>query len=87
MDEIILAANASGVKLTREMADGQMEYTRNFPAYKTSMLQDFSAGLPLETDAVIGNVVKIADRYSLEIPYIRCCAALLSSKDRKNRQL
>ena len=87
MDEVILTANASGVKLTREMADEQMEYTRNFPAYKTSMLQDFSAGLPLETDAVIGNVVKIADRYSLEIPYIRCCAALLSSKDRKNRQL
>lgn len=85
MDEVILVANACGVKLTRQMADEQIEYTRNFPPYKTSMLQDFSAGLPLEVDAVIGNVVKIADRLSLDIPVIRCCAALLASLDRKNR--
>ncbi|MBO7329974.1 MAG: 2-dehydropantoate 2-reductase [Lentisphaeria bacterium] len=85
MDEVILVANAAGVKLTRQMADDQIEYTRNFPPYKTSMLQDFSAGLPLEVDAIIGNVVKIADRFSLDIPRIRCCAALLRSLDRKNR--
>ncbi len=85
MDEIILIANASGVALTREMADEQLSYTRNFPPYRTSMLQDYSAGIPLEVEAVIGNAVRMADRYSLAVPYMRCCLALLRSVDRKNR--
>lgn len=84
MDEIIEIANGCGVPLTREMADGQIEYTRNFPPYKTSMLQDFEAGRSLEVDAVIGNAVKIADRLHLNVPYVRCCAALLASCNRKN---
>ena len=84
MDEIIEIANSCGVPLTREMADGQIEYTRNFPPYKTSMLQDFEAGRQLEVDAVIGNAVRIADKLHLAVPYIRCCAALLHSCNRKN---
>lgn len=83
MDEVISVANACSVALTREMAEEQFEYTRNFPAYKTSMLQDFEAGRPLEVDAVIGNAVKIADRMSIPVPMMRCCAALLASADRK----
>ncbi|MBE6377327.1 MAG: 2-dehydropantoate 2-reductase [Lentisphaerae bacterium] len=86
MDEVILCANASGVKLTRAMADEQFAYTRDFPPYKTSMLQDYSAGLPLEVDAVLGNMLKIADRFALAVPYSRCCAALLRSLDRKKQE-
>jgi 2-dehydropantoate 2-reductase len=83
MDEVIECANACGVKLTRSMAEEQFAYTRDFPPYKTSMLQDYNAGLPLEVDAVIGNMLKIADRFSLAVPYTRCCAALLRSVNRK----
>ena len=97
MDEIIAVANASGVPLTRQMADDQFEYTRNFPPYRTSMLQDFEAGRsleidavelrrPLEVDAVIGNAVQLADRLNIPVPVMRCCAALLRSVDRKNRE-
>ena len=86
MDEVIECANACGVKLTREMADEQFAYTKGFPPYKTSMLQDYSAGLPLEVDAVIGNMLKTADRFSLALPCTRCCAALLRSIDRKNQE-
>ena len=86
MDEVIECANACGVKLTREMADEQFVYTKGFPPYKTSMLQDYSAGLPLEVDAVIGNMLKTADRFSLAVPCTRCCAALLRSLDRKKQE-
>jgi 2-dehydropantoate 2-reductase len=86
MDEVIECANACGVKLTRAMADEQFVYTKDFPPYKTSMLQDYSAGLPLEVEAVIGNMLKIADRFSLAVPYSRCCATLLASLDRKKQR-
>jgi 2-dehydropantoate 2-reductase len=84
MDEVISVANACGVPLDRSMAEAQLEYTRNFPAYKTSMLQDFEAGRPLEVDAIIGNVLKLAVSHDIEVPVIRCCAALLYSMNRKN---
>ena len=86
MDEVIAVANASGVALTREMADEQIAYTRDFPPYKTSMLQDYEAGRALEVDALLGNVLKIAGNCSVPVPAIAVCAALLNSVDRKNRQ-
>ena len=48
------------------------------------MLQDYLAGRPLEVDAIIGNVLKLADRHGVAVPAIRCCAALLYSVNRKN---
>ncbi len=85
MDEVIAVANAVGVPLTRKMADEQIGYTRNFPPYKTSMLQDFTAGRPLEVDAILGNMVKMAEKYHVPVPYAKCCYLLLKSADFKNR--
>lgn len=85
MDEIIAVANACGVKLDRSMADEQIEYTRAFPAYKTSMLQDFESGTSLEVDAIIGNVVKLADIHRVDVPLIRCCWVLLASVAAKHK--
>lgn len=82
MDEVIAVANARGVPLTRKMAEEQLEYTRNFPAYKTSMLQDFLAGRPLEIDAIIGNAAKIAAAENLHTPLIDCCTAFLRALTR-----
>lgn len=86
MDEVIAVANASGVKLTRKMADEQIEYTRNFPPYRTSMLQDFDAGKFLEVDAIIGNAVKIAQKHNISVPLMSCVSVLLRSIDRKLRE-
>lgn len=84
MDEVIAVANACNVPLDRRMAEDQLEYTRNFPPYKTSMLQDFEAGRPLEVEAIIGNVLQLALEHGVAVPAIRCCAALLHSVNRKN---
>ncbi len=86
MKEVAATARAAGVMLTDEMITEQLEYTRNFPAYRTSMLQDFTAGRPLEVDAIIGNAVKIADKYGVPVPVMRCCAALLKSMDKMQQE-
>lgn len=83
MDEVIAVANCCSVPLTRAMAEDQFEYTRNFPPYRTSMLQDYEAGRPLEVDAIIGNAVKLADLHGVDVPVMRCCASLLRALDRK----
>jgi len=85
MLEVAATARRTGVAITGEMIREQIEYTRNFPAYKTSMLQDFEAGRPMEVDAIIGNAVKIADKHGVDVPVMRCCAALLKSVDKMNR--
>ena len=84
MDEVIAVANGCGVALTRAMADDQISYTRNFPPYRTSMLQDYSAGRPLEVDAILGNMVALAEKHRIPVPYARCCRILLESVNRKN---
>lgn len=49
-------------------------------AHKTSMLQDFEAGRPLELDALVGAVVELGDRVGVPVPAtqaIYACTRLL----------
>ena len=85
MSEVIRVANAAGVKLTERLAEDQREFTRNFPPYKTSMLQDYEAGRALEVEAILGNTLRAARRYGVDVPRIECCYALLKSVDELNR--
>ena len=43
--------------------------------HKTSMLQDLEAGRPLELDAVVGAVVELGERLSVEMPHTRAVYA------------
>ena len=81
MSEVIRVANAAGVELTEDMAEKQREYTRDFPPYKTSMLQDYDAGRALEVEAILGNALRAARKYAVDVPRIECCYALLKSVD------
>jgi len=52
-------------------------------AHKTSMLQDFEAGRPMELEAVVGAVVELGDRLGVPMPSTRAvyaCAKLLDEK-------
>ncbi|MBS1370613.1 MAG: 2-dehydropantoate 2-reductase [Lentisphaeria bacterium] len=86
MDEVIAVANACGVALTAENADAQVEYTRNFPAYRTSMLQDFEAGRELEVEAILGNTVRLAAEHGIPVPHMETCYALLKSVNRLTQE-
>ena len=49
-------------------------------AHKTSMLQDFEAGRPMELEAVVGAVVELGDRLGVPMPSTRAvyaCARML----------
>lgn len=83
MHEVIQVANACGVPLTEENADEQMEFTGKFPAYKTSMLQDFEVGRKLEVEAILGNTVRLAAKHDVAVPHMESCYALLKSVDRQ----
>ena len=85
MKETAAVAKADGHCFSEEDLDGNMEYTRNFPAYKTSMLVDYEAGRPLEADAILGNVCRIADKYGVEVPRLKTCYALLQSLSPKQK--
>lgn len=85
MCEVIRVANAAGVKLSEPLAKKQIEFTRNFPPYKTSMLQDYEAGRALEVEAILGNTLRVARKYGVDVPRIECCYALLKSVDELNR--
>lgn len=86
MSEVIRVANAAGVALTEDLAEKQRVFTRNFPPYKTSMLQDYEAGRALEVEAILGNTLRVAKRCHVDVPRIECCYALLKSVDELNRQ-
>ena len=86
MLETCAVARACGVQLDAAHAEAQIEFTRNFPPYKTSTLQDFESGRPLECEAIIGNAVRLAAKHGVNVPAMNCCYTLLVSKDRQNRQ-
>ena len=71
--------------LTEANAEAQIEYTRNFPAYKTSMLQDYEAGRELEVEAILGNAVRLAAEHGVPVPHMESCYALLKSVNRIGR--
>jgi 2-dehydropantoate 2-reductase len=57
-------------------------------AHKTSMLQDFEAGRPMELEAIVGAVVELGERLGVAMPSTRAvyaCAKLLN-QHRKHRE-
>jgi 2-dehydropantoate 2-reductase len=57
-------------------------------AHKTSMLQDFEAGRPMELEAIVGAVVELGDRLGVAMPATRtvyACAKMLDFKRLRRR--
>ena len=55
-------------------------------AHKTSMLQDYEAGRPMELEAIVGAVVELGDRLGVPMPATRAvyaCAKMLDDKRRR----
>lgn len=84
MEEIRKTALSEGIELSEKRISNQLNYTKNFPAFKTSMLQDFESGRPLEVDAILGNAVKIAVKNGISVPLIKTFFILLRERNRKN---
>ncbi len=77
MREIAAIATAAGHPIGPESIEANLKFTRGMSAYKTSMLQDFEAGRPLEVEAILGEPLRFAERLGVEAPAIRAMHALL----------
>jgi len=77
MEEVISVAKADGSKLSPSLIDQNIENTLKMTPYKTSMLLDHENGRPLETDAILGAMMRLADRYNVSVPASRSLYGLL----------
>jgi 2-dehydropantoate 2-reductase len=84
MVETEAVAGRLGIELPISI-DQRMAGAEKVGAHKTSMLQDFEAGRPMELEAVVGAVVELGERMGLPMTATRAvyaCAKLLDEKAR-----
>ncbi|WP_220347718.1 ketopantoate reductase family protein [Alkalilimnicola ehrlichii] len=68
MEEVCAVAAAAGHPLPAELPEKSLAGTHRMPAYKNSMALDYLNGRPMELEAILGNVVREAERYNVEVP-------------------
>src|SRR5262249_39282108 len=89
--EVMAEVEAVAAKLDIELPvsiDQRMAGAEKVGAHKTSMLQDYEAGRPMELDAIVGAVVELGDRLHVPMPATRtvyACARLLNETRQRTR--
>ena len=81
MTETEAVAARLGIELPISI-DQRMAGAEKVGAHKTSMLQDYEAGRPMEIEAIVGAVVELGDRVGVPMPATRAvygCAKLLDA--------
>ena len=81
MDEAVAVAVRSGAEIPVSL-ERRLAGAAAVGEHKTSMLQDFEAGRPVELEAIVGAIVELADRYAIPIPHLRAvyaCARMLAA--------
>jgi 2-dehydropantoate 2-reductase len=85
MTETEAVAARLGIELPISI-DQRMAGAEKVGAHKTSMLQDYEAGRPMELDAIAGAVVELGERLGVSMPATRAvygCAKMLDEKRRR----
>jgi 2-dehydropantoate 2-reductase len=80
MTETESVAGRLGIELPVSI-EQRMAGAEKVGAHKTSMLQDFEAGRPLELDAIVGGVVELADKLGVPVPATRAVYASVKLMD------
>ena len=83
IDEFCTVAAAAGHELPADSAEKIIAGTLKLPNYVSSMGQDFLAGRPMETEALLGNVVRIAQRLAVPAPRLGTLYALLKMSEQR----
>lgn len=83
MQEICDIAAAVGHPLPGDIVDTNIENTYAMPPYKTSMLLDYEAGQPMETEAILGNALRAARRVGIAAPHLKSVYALMKLRELK----
>ena len=77
IEEVCAVARAAGHPLPENTAEEQVSGTQRMPDHLSSMAQDLVAGRPLETEPLLGNVVRAAARLSVPVPRLEALYALM----------
>ena len=80
MAETEAVAGKLGIELPISI-DQRMAGAEKVGAHKTSMLQDFEAGRPMELEAIVGAVVELAERLNVPVPATRTVYAAAKLMD------
>ncbi|MDD2662095.1 MAG: ketopantoate reductase C-terminal domain-containing protein, partial [Methylococcales bacterium] len=83
MQEICNIASAVGHPLPDDIVDTNIENTYAMPPYKTSMLLDYEADQPMETEAILGNALRAARRVGIAAPHLESVYALMKLRELK----
>ena len=81
MREVVAVAQATGVELDASDVDQQIAWTERATAVRTSMMVDRERGRAMETDAIIGVVVRRGREQGIRTPYSEALLALLTAMD------
>jgi 2-dehydropantoate 2-reductase len=76
MQEVCATAAAAGHPQSPKLVDAMIENTQQMPPYKTSMALDYENGRPMEIEAILGNVVRAADKLGVATPTLDAIYAL-----------
>lgn len=68
--EVMATAAADGFPMDEKLIEQNIEGTRKMPPYKNSMALDYLNGRPIELEAVLGNVVAIAEQHGVPVPHL-----------------
>ena len=82
MAETAAVAAELGIELPISI-EQRMAGAEKVGAHKTSMLQDFEAGRPMELEAIVGAVVELGERLGVAMPATRtvyACAKMLDAR-------
>jgi len=84
MNEVLLISEADGHPLDESLIMKNIYDTEKMTPYKTSMLLDYENKRPMEVEAILGNALKIAERYNINPVHLSTMHAQLSMINIKN---
>ncbi len=77
MKEVQTVATVSGHDIESSVLQKYIDDTRKMKPYRTSMLLDYEAGKKMEIEAILGNTIAIAQKYSTQVTNLKCLYGLL----------
>ncbi|MDT4289338.1 2-dehydropantoate 2-reductase [Methylomonas sp. MO1] len=81
MQEVCTIAEACSHPLPANIVENHIALTRDMPPYKTSMLLDFERGHTMETEAILGNAVRAAQRQGVDCPCLQSLYVLMQLRE------